>query len=64
MVLAVVALVLIAWDVYAYLTPEPDDTISEVLASASAHPIIPVAFGVLIGHWFWPQKVGAGTDKE
>lgn len=48
------ALVLIAWDVWLYLSPPKADTISRVIADASSeHPLLPFAFGVLAGHFFW-----------
>lgn len=53
------ALLLIAWDVYvAFFNREPNakDTISGiVLGFARRHPLVPFAFGVLMGHFFWPQ---------
>lgn len=30
---------------------------SVVLDTARAYPILAIAFGILIGHLFWPQKV-------
>jgi hypothetical protein len=30
--------------------------IKEVLDTAGKHPVIPFAFGCLMGHLFWPQK--------
>jgi hypothetical protein len=39
------------------------ETISEFLyASARNYPIIPAAFGVLLGHLFWP--VGGGKNDD
>lgn len=56
-VLATAALV--AYDIYAAATPEPGDTLSEVIAyAARERPIVAVAAGVLIGHWFWPLRGG------
>lgn len=47
---------LIAYDVWAAFTPGA--TISEVmLVLAHNHPIIPFALGVLMGHFFWSQRM-------
>lgn len=49
---------LIAYDFYAFRTRGKGDTISEVILSYSLrHPVIPFIFGVLMGHFFWPQVV-------
>lgn len=62
-VLATAALVV--YDIYAAATPEPGDTLSEVIArAAKKRSIIAVAAGVLIGHWFWPLGGTAGVDKS
>lgn len=56
-VLAVTAAVLVGWDVYVATNDEPGDTISElVYAWSTDHLLVPVAFGVLVGHFFWPQR--------
>lgn len=55
-ILLSVAAFLVLWDVAVALSPEPDDTISEVVLDwAGRHPIVPFALGVLCGHLFWPQ---------
>ena len=49
------AAVLIAWDIYAESQDEKD-TISDIFAAwAKESPILACAFGVLMGHWFWPN---------
>lgn len=56
-VIIVVAGLLIGWDVYAALQPG-EGTISAVLLDfARRHPALPFAFGVIMGHLFWPQVV-------
>lgn len=51
--LAVVALALAGYDVVAVWRGGNGSTISEVLlAAARAHPVIVLAFGVLLGHLF------------
>lgn len=55
-IVAAVAL-LIGYDVLVAVTPEPGDTISEVLRDAMhAHPVIAFALGVLCGHLVWAQR--------
>ena len=54
-ILIAVTLFLIGWDVWVYFSPGEGDTISEVLLFFSTHPILPFSFGVLMGHFFWPQ---------
>jgi len=54
-ILIVVAVLLIAWDIYVALCGDDGDTISAVMLFVSKHPIIPCGFGVLMGHFFWPQ---------
>lgn len=54
-VLIAVAVILIAWDIYVACCGTDGDTISEVMLFFSKHPIIPCGFGVLMGHFFWPQ---------
>lgn len=48
--------ILIAIDIILLLTGGVEATFSRViLESSKKHPIISVAIGILIGHWFWPQ---------
>jgi hypothetical protein len=55
--LGICAAILIAWDIWLYANPPGADTISRVIAdAASDHPLLPFAFGVLAGHWFWPIR--------
>ena len=64
-ILITVTLALIGWDIYVYVEPfeGSGDTISEVIADYDRRfPIIRFAFGVLIGHWFWPM--GRGVDDK
>jgi hypothetical protein len=53
LVATVTALVL--WNLYVVLfTRGEERTISKTIATAAGKwPILPFAFGVLIGHWFW-----------
>jgi hypothetical protein len=50
-------IIMAGYDVLALTEGGVDATISRVLYhGASDHPIIAVAFGVLVGHLFWPQR--------
>lgn len=57
-VLVVVAMAaLIGWDIYVATNDVRGDTISEIfLFTASTHPSLVMAFGVLIGHLTWPRE--------
>jgi uncharacterized membrane protein len=56
-VLLACIVLLIGWDIVVAVNKIPGDTISEiVLGYARSSPIIPFAFGVLMGHLFWPQS--------
>lgn len=63
-VLGVVAAALIGWDIFIWAIP--GGTISETLLGwATKHPIVPFAFGVLMGHLFWyQQEVKDKTDED
>jgi hypothetical protein len=53
-----VVVLLIAWDIYVYTSPDTRDTISEVVLGFSRdHPVVGVVFGILLGHLLWPQRV-------
>jgi hypothetical protein len=48
---------LIGWDIYAEEEGGNEATISqEILKASKANPIVPFAFGVLMGHFFASQK--------
>lgn len=52
-----VTAILIGWDIFVAVNPPQGDTISEIIQEfATKHPVIPFAFGVLMGHFFWPVK--------
>ena len=56
-VMAISAIALIGWDIVAASNKQKGDTISEILLSAGKKvPMIAVAWGVLTGHLFWPQR--------
>jgi len=55
------AVLLIGWDIWLYYNA-PDGMISRViLDTAKDHPVLPMLFGVLCGHFFWPQKPSGDT---
>lgn len=61
-ILIVTAAALALYDVYVASTPEPGDTISEVINEASRQrPVIAFALGGIAGHLFWP--LGRGGDE-
>lgn len=46
---------LLAWDVYALVKQGGKVTISYIMAATSLKfPLIPFAWGLLTGHFFWP----------
>lgn len=55
--LVALAVLLIAWDIFVYLEPTKNDTISEVLWDLGKHPILPFLLGVIAGHIFWPLHI-------
>jgi len=58
LILIIVTIALIIWDVFMVGTPTQGDTISEFLLNlAWENPSVPFAFGCLMGHLFWPQRV-------
>lgn len=50
--LAGVTLILI-YEIWAIKSEAKGDTISELIWRASKRPIVPFAFGLLMGHLFW-----------
>lgn len=60
-ILIAVAALLIAWDVWIYVQPPGGDTISEIVHGwARKYTSVPFAFGVLMGHFFFPLYVRNG----
>jgi hypothetical protein len=56
--LPILALLVIAYDVVAYLRGGVQATISRVvLGWSAAAPLLPFGVGVLCGHLFWPQPL-------
>lgn len=54
-VLVASAFALTLYDVYVASTPEPGDTISEVInGAARKRPVVAFGLGVIAGHLFWP----------
>ena len=50
-------IVIAIYDIYALISGGQSATISSILFNDSkVAPMIPLAFGVLIGHIFWPNK--------
>jgi len=62
--LVIIALVIIAYDVLAVIKGGNKATISRVIIDTSREwLIIPLFFGILMGHFFWPQATKE-TCKE
>lgn len=56
-VVAVAALGIIGWDIFVAINHTEGDTVSELLLGyARVYKIIPLSFGVLAGHLFWPAS--------
>jgi hypothetical protein len=54
---------LCAYEVYALAKHKHGDTISEIMWSVSSHyAILPFAFGVLSGHFFWQRNGSAASS--
>lgn len=54
--LIAIGLALSLLDLYLWISPPADDTISErALSFAGNHPIIVFMAGILTGHFLWPQ---------
>jgi len=55
-VMGVTTVLLIVLDIFWATNNTDGDTISEVMLTASKHPVLPFAMGVVMGHLFWPQR--------
>ena len=56
LVIIVALTLLLAYDLYALYKGGMKNTISWVIYSASLkYPVIPLAAGILMGHFFWSQ---------
>jgi hypothetical protein len=57
-ILLVMPVLIIAYDLFAAFYGKTGATISEVILQTSLRrPLVPFAFGVLMGHLFFPQEV-------
>jgi len=55
-ILGIIIIIMIVWDVVAYIYGV-NSTFSVVITDWSFYtPWVPFAFGVLMGHWFFPPK--------
>lgn len=60
LLLALLAL-LLGYEGLALGNATPGDTISEVIWELSDRwPVVPLAFGLLMGHFFWPRRQDRG----
>lgn len=58
-VFGTLCLALMGYEAVALMTSADGDTISEIIWGLSNRPLVPFAFGMLMGHFFW-QKKGDG----
>lgn len=63
-IIALTAVGLIGWDLYAAVSPTQPTLSAVVLHYAHKYMLIPFAGGVLSGHFFWPQQIGPETPIE
>ena len=68
-VLIVTAIGLIVWDIVVYVQGRGETkakaTISRrILRFSQRHIVLPFAFGVLMGHFFWPQPIDPCEPPE
>ena len=55
--IGIITLVVIIFDIIVLCNPGENDTVSYVVQMlAHKYPIIPLAAGILCGHFFWPIK--------
>ncbi len=52
-ILLAVTVVLVVFDIWAVTNSVEGDTLSAYVRWISQHPVVPFAFGVLMGHFFW-----------
>lgn len=66
-IIAVTAILWIAWDIFVAFASGNDATESRVFLWLSVHPILPFAMGVLMGHFFapmWVKQMPYKTDVD
>lgn len=55
---------MLAYEVYALRTECEGDTISEIIwATTTKRPLLPFAFGLLMGHFFWQRAESAPPPR-
>ena len=63
--IGVIAAAVIGWDVWLFLEPPEENTVSEVLLTFSQdHPVVVLIAGILAGHIFWPQFTERKSDQK
>lgn len=48
--------VLLVYELYAVFNSTPGDTLSEAVWAYAQHPMVALAVGILIGHFWWQRK--------
>lgn len=44
---------MLGYEAYAILNAQPNDTLSEFVWAYGQHPMVALAVGILIGHFWW-----------
>ena len=47
---------LLLYEAYAVMNSTPGDTLSEAVWAYGQHPVVALAVGILIGHFWWQKK--------
>ena len=56
-IILITVIQLIVWDIFVATNKYAGDTISEIIQSyAFKYTFVPLAFGILAGHFFWPGE--------
>jgi hypothetical protein len=51
--LVIAIILLFAYEIWSLRNDIPNDTITAIVKKFSKRPLLPFAFGVLMGHFFW-----------
>ncbi len=61
-IMAIMTVIVIVWDIYAYIYGNGVSTFSVIMTDWAFYtPILPFAWGFVMGHWF---AAPAGSKKE
>jgi hypothetical protein len=51
--LIIAIVMLFIYEIWSLKNEKPDDTITAIVKKFSRKPLLPFAFGMLMGHFFW-----------